>query len=548
MLEENEAKKQKTLHDFVEVNSMDKEIAELACVDGFSFKSIANSKFIQKSFQKFKYDKKIPTSDFGVKSCMMRYFEMKKKELASYFQCEVAKGERFSVTLDEYTSKQNRRYSNVNIHSKDSFWNLGLIRIVGKFDSFTAIKTVSDRLAMFNLNMERDIVACTTDGASVMLKFGQNIAPFHQQCMAHGINLSICDALYKNTPISFNDEEEENDDDEEEEATDSTLVFETSEHQPEIRNDYNILINKVRKICKTFRKSPLKNDCLQSEVKKMNNNLTLNLILDTKTRWNSLLHMLERALKLKNCISEAFKLLGLEESLTEMEWEEVRNIVNVLKPLEIVIKELSTRDSSLLKAESSFIFIMNQIKGKDRLSVTLRKSLKERFLDRRQKDVVSLLRYLHNPTTEVSEFPTSTKQMLKKFAELTYNRLFPEGCLGDEEIEEVEEEIGTNVTSLNEGDLLKQFYSEFDKITASAKNELRSFDSTKEFKLFEATKQRSAKLDRLCSALMTIKPTSVESERAFSMAGLFVSKIRSKLSDNTLDAQVFLKAYLSNKN
>ena len=125
--------------------------------------------------------------------------------------------------------------------------------------------------------------------------------------------------------------------------------------------------------------------------------------------------------------------------MTEIEWEEVRNIVNVLKPLEIVIKELSTRDSSLLKAESSFIFIMNQIKGKDRLSVTLRKSLKERFLDRRQKDVVSLLRYLHNPTTEVSEFPTSTKQMLKKFAELTYNRLFPEGCLGDEEIEEVEE-------------------------------------------------------------------------------------------------------------
>ena len=83
------------------------------------------------------------------------------------------------------------------------------------------------------------------------------------------------------------------------------------------------------------------------------------------------------------------------------------------------------------------------------------------------------------------------------------------------------------MTSFNEGDLLKQFNSEFDKITASAKNELRSFDSTKEFKLFEATKQRSSKLDRLCSALMTIKPTSVESERAFSMAGLFVTKIRS---------------------
>ena len=45
-----------------------------------------------------------------------------------------------------------------------------------------------------------------------------------------------------------------------------------------------------------------------------------------------------------------------------------------------------------------------------------------------------------------------------------------------------------------------------------------------------------------------IKLTIVESERAFSMAGLFVTKIRSKLSDNTLDAQIFLKAYLANKN
>ena len=40
------------------------------------------------------------------------------------------------------------------------------------------------------------------------------------------------------------------------------------------------------------------------------------------------------------------------------------------------------------------------------------------------------------------------------------------------------------------------------------------------------------------------KATSVESERAFSSAGQFVTKIRSHLNDETLYKLCFLKAYL----
>ncbi|GFY03380.1 hypothetical protein TNCV_1173381 [Trichonephila clavipes] len=42
-------------------------------------------------------------------------------------------------------------------------------------------------------------------------------------------------------------------------------------------------------------------------------------------------------------------------------------------------------------------------------------------------------------------------------------------------------------------------------------------------------------LERTYSYLMTIKPTSVEPEREFSLAGQFVTKVRSRLSDETLD-------------
>ena len=59
--------------------------------------------------------------------------------------------------------------------------------------------------------------------------------------------------------------------------------------------------------------------------------------------------------------------------------------------------------------------------------------------------------------------------------------------------------------------------------------------------LFENGGTRSDFLQRAYDFLMTIKPTSVESERASSAAGLFATKIRSRLGDETLDVLCFLK-------
>jgi hypothetical protein len=43
----------------------------------------------------------------------------------------------------------------------------------------------------------------------------------------------------------------------------------------------------------------------------------------------------------------------------------------------------------------------------------------------------------------------------------------------------------------------------------------------------------------------TIKPTSVESERGFSASDNFVTKLRSSLEDDTLNALCFLRAYFT---
>jgi hypothetical protein len=65
----------------------------------------------------------------------------------------------------------------------------------------------------------------------------------------------------------------------------------------------------------------------------------------------------------------------------------------------------------------------------------------------------------------------------------------------------------------------------------------------KEFKLFDATGTRTPKLEKLLQALLTIQPTSTCSERVFSVAGGFSTKIRNRLAYVMLNALVFLKYY-----
>ena len=59
--------------------------------------------------------------------------------------------------------------------------------------------------------------------------------------------------------------------------------------------------------------------------------------------------------------------------------------------------------------------------------------------------------------------------------------------------------------------------------------------------------EKSENLKKLETALNTIQVSSVESERAFSAAGLFLTKLRCRTADATLDRRCFLKVYFRNK-
>jgi hypothetical protein len=78
---------------------------------------------------------------------------------------------------------------------------------------------------------------------------------------------------------------------------------------------------------------------------------------------------------------------------------------------------------------------------------------------------------------------------------------------------------------------------EADKIFSSLK---------KEMSLYEITCTLTPNLKMLLDALITIRPTSAQSERNISTSGIFVSKQRSRLSDRAINALYVLKYHFNN--
>lgn len=58
---------------------------------------------------------------------------------------------------------------------------------------------------------------------------------------------------------------------------------------------------------------------------------------------------------------------------------------------------------------------------------------------------------------------------------------------------------------------------------------------------------RGHNLDLAFKYLMSIPPTSIQSESVFSAATYIGNKLRSRLGDGTIDALLFLRSYFQNK-
>ena len=65
-----------------------------------------------------------------------------------------------------------------------------------------------------------------------------------------------------------------------------------------------------------------------------------------------------------------------------------------------------------------------------------------------------------------------------------------------------------------------------------------------EMAVLESTGKSSCCLEKIYNTMLSFSPSSIEAERNFSAAGLFITKLRTCLNDDATNSLCFLRSYL----
>ena len=65
-----------------------------------------------------------------------------------------------------------------------------MMPVKGSCSAKKVVDFTKKRLKLFNLDLKSDIIGATTDGASIMMKFGRSLDIIDITCLAHGIHLA----------------------------------------------------------------------------------------------------------------------------------------------------------------------------------------------------------------------------------------------------------------------------------------------------------------------------------------------------------------------
>lgn len=201
--------------------SLPEILAKLASVDRFPITRIVNCEFIRAACAKMGL--KLPKCERTVMKLIKKQFNVTRQEVIADIRKQLQNGGRFSVSLDEWTSVANIRYMNVNVHSGQDFYNLGLAEMgEGSYPADRCLDLLREKLAEFEVSLGNHVVGIVSDGATVMKKMGRLSGNVHQLCYTHAIHLAVCDIIYKKAaamPDTELDDEELPDPDTQEQET-----------------------------------------------------------------------------------------------------------------------------------------------------------------------------------------------------------------------------------------------------------------------------------------------------------------------------------------
>lgn len=324
----------------------------------------------------------------------------------------------------------------------------------------------------------------------------------------------------------------------------------------ELDGDYKAAILKLRSLVIMFKKSPKKADCLKAICTEKYGKAK-SLDKDIKTRWDSLVTMINKFLDIKEAVKEALiEFYQIDKFPNEDELKLLTNLSTCLEIIKTGTKSLCKRDCDLAKADVICNFVLqdlNEEAKSNQVARDLYNAIEDRILERRDVNLFGLSRYLnldkdhydnYEDIVKSSMLPYPPKKDLGKIARDVFVKIFDESKDDLNEVKDEEEPMPPPMK--------KSRAERLDELLNNGKKREKVQPShnilnliKKEMGVYETSEYGDLgnTLTKLRGALATIVPTSVEAERAFSAAGLFVTKLRTSMSDTMIDCLCFLRAH-----
>jgi hypothetical protein len=243
----------------------------------------------------------------------------------------------------------------------------------------------------------------------------------------------------------------------------------------------------------------------------------------------------------------------------------LEELAECLKPLEGLTKRLCTEHFTALQADSVFNTAFDALRRQQTaVSDKILRALKTRYEQRKNTVLLSALSFLSDPM----DYETCNEGLLE-LAELRVEmkalctRLFPEPDpepgISQEPSTSADHPrpstsgdttAGTSAESMQARAEPRRQLSYGEKLSAMFDDGLKTIGTQKkrkvcdiyaEMSLAAQTGELTDRLVKLLHALESVQASSVESERAFSCAGSFVTKVRNRMGDETLDNYCFAR-------
>ena len=183
----------------------------------------------------------------------------------------------------------------------------------------------------------------------------------------------------------------------------------------ELHSSLSPAVKQIRNIVRWFRKSPVRNEVLQKYVREERGQ-ELMLVLDCKTRWNSLYDMLDRFDVLKAAVHKALIDIGDKpiKMIDDYDYAPIPELIRCLRILKLGAEALCRRESGLLEAEANLKFMLTALaKENSVIAHKLFDALKQRITQRRSR-AAKVLQSLHNnmsPDREWKDiFPSASRK------------------------------------------------------------------------------------------------------------------------------------------